>query len=265
MVMAHERVTDPGEQQHSGGVPEVGRLRARYVRRVTAEHVRQRVSIRHLADDPGRGPRPTDVVGRLLALDDDTVVIVDRQGRLHVIDARTVIASRVIPPHPRLPAEPDVGTQDQPVLRRAARVLLLDRDDRVLLVSHAPTNDRRVWTAPGGGLEPDEDPLEGARRELREEIGIEPPIGPWVWRRRVVFAFRSVWIDQDERWFLARVDRPTDVSDAPLGDAGAVEARWWTLEQLRLTDQALAPAALPVHLQRLLDHGVPQVPVDVGT
>ena len=257
---------EPGDGAGSapGAVPEVGRLRARYVRRVTAEHVRARVSIRHLADDPERGPLPTDVVGRLLALDEDTVVVIDRAGRLHVLDANRVIASRVVPPHPRLPAEPDVGTEDHPVARRASRVLVLDPDDRVLLVSHAPSADRRVWTAPGGGLEPEEDPLDGARRELREEIGITPPIGPWIWRRRVTFAFRSVWIDQDERWFLARLDDSTEPTDAPLDDAGAIEVRWWSLDELGTTDQALAPAALPTHLQRLLRDGPPDEPVDVG-
>jgi 8-oxo-dGTP pyrophosphatase MutT (NUDIX family) len=244
--------------------PEVGRLRARYVQRVTAEHLRQRVSVRHLIDDPDRGPIPTDVVGRLLAFDEDTLVIIDRAGRMHVVDAATVIASRVVPEHPRLAPEPDVGTEDHPLLRRASRVLLLDPEDRVLLVSHAPDADRRVWTAPGGGLEPDEDPVAGARRELREEIGIAPSIGPWIWRRRVTFVFRSVWIDQDERWFLARLDRTTEATDAPLDDAGAIEARWWSMGELRTTDQSLAPAALASHLETLLEHGPPDQPVDVG-
>lgn len=244
--------------------PEVGRLRARYVQRVTAEHVRQRVSIRRLVHDPDRGPLPSDVVGRLLAFDDEILVLVDRDGRLHVVDAATVIASRVVPEHPRLPAEPDVGTRDRPLQRRAARVLLLDPDDRVLLISHAPDVDRRVWTAPGGGLEPDEDPVEGARRELTEEIGIAPVIGPWIWRRRVTFVFRSVWIDQDERWFLARLDRTTEPADAPLDDAGAIEASWWSLADLRATEASIAPGALADHLETLLTHGPPDEPVDVG-
>ncbi len=248
----------------SPGGPEVGRLRARYVQRVTAEHLRQRVSVRHLVDDPDRGPLPTDVVGRLLGFDDDTLVIIDRAGRLHVLDAATVIASRVVPEHPRLPAEPDVGTEQHPVLRRASRVLLLDPDERVLLISHAPDAERRVWTAPGGGLEPDEDPLEGARRELREELGIVPDIGPWIWRRRVTFVFRDVWIDQDERWFLARLDRPDALDDAPLDDAGAIEAGWWSVDELRSTEASIAPAALADHLATLLRDGPPHNPVDVG-
>jgi 8-oxo-dGTP pyrophosphatase MutT (NUDIX family) len=246
------------------GGPEVGRARARYARRVTAEHVRERVSVRHLVDDPQRGPIPTDVVGRLLAFDDDTLVIVDRAGRLHVLDAATVLASRVVPEHPRLPAEPDVGTRERPLVRVASRVLLLDPEDRILLIAHAPDAERRVWTAPGGGLEPDEDPIAGARREVHEELGITPEIGPWIWRRRVTFVFRGVWIDQDERWFLARLDRPDALDDAPLDDTGAIEACWWSLDELRTTEASLAPAALADHLTTLLLDGPPDRPVDVG-
>lgn len=241
--------------------------RARYVRRVTPADVHQRVSVRHLVHDPQRGPSPTDVVGRLLAADEDVLLIVDRAGRLHVIDATLVVASRVVPPHPRLPPEPDVGTREQPLPRQAARVLLLDPSDRVLLVAHAPESTERLWTAPGGGLEGGETHLECARRELAEELDLRPELGAWIWWRRVTFAFRSVWIDQEERWFLARTGQrsPTPtVDDAPLADPAAVAAHWWTLDELTSTAALLAPRALPDHLATLLRDGPPSEPVDVG-
>lgn len=49
-------------------------------------------------------------------------------------------------------------------------VLLFDEQERVLLVRHS---DRGVWVAPGGMVEPDEDPEETARREMREETGVD--------------------------------------------------------------------------------------------
>jgi exopolyphosphatase / guanosine-5'-triphosphate,3'-diphosphate pyrophosphatase len=238
-------------------------LRPRYVRRVTPEHAGERVSIRHLVTDRDRGPVPTDVVGRLLAFEGGALLVVDRRAQLHVIDETTVVASRVVPPHPRLPAEPtDLGTPARPLVRQAARVLLLDRRDRVLLVSHLPGDGRRVWTAPGGGLRPDEDHAAAARRELVEELGLDLVPGPWVWRRRVTFRFHGVSIDQDERWFLARAE--LDPDEAPLDDHGTDEARWWTLDELAGTDEVLAPRALPDHLTGLLRDGPPAVAVDVG-
>ncbi len=251
------------DAQPPGGKPQIHQLRARYARRVTPDHIGQRVSVRHLLDDPTRGPIPSDVVGRLVGADAEAMLIVDRQGQLTVLDTTTVLSSRVIPPHPKLPPEPEVGTRDHPLARRAARVLLLDADERVLLVAHAPDPTRRVWTAPGGGLRDEETHREAAHRELEEEIGIDEEPGPWVWSRRVTFSFRGCWIDQDERWFLTRTTH-AEAEAAPLDDPGAITARWWSLADLHATDAELAPAALAHHLGALLTEGPPSEPIDVG-
>lgn len=237
--------------------------RAAYRRRVTAEHVRQRVSLRYLVDDPDRGPVPTDVVGRLLAIDDEALLVIGRDSRLHVVDATRLLASRVVPPHPKLPPEPDVGTREQPLVRAAARVVLLDGDDRILLAGFSPRPDERIWTAPGGGLDPGEDHRTAAGRELLEELGITVELGPWIWSRRVTFTFREVWIDQAERWYLAGSDT-LDVDAAPLDDVGMDVIRWWTAGELRTTDDRVAPARLADHLEDLLANGPPDEPVDVG-
>ncbi len=55
---------------------------------------------------------------------------------------------------------------------RAVGVVPIDADDRVLLVGqHRYTLDRYSWEIPEGGSPRDEDPLDGAARELREETG----------------------------------------------------------------------------------------------
>ncbi len=243
--------------------PRIGRLRPSYRRDVTTEHVGERVSIRHLVDDPDRGPRPSDVVGRLAAADDELLLIIDRHARLHAVDVTHVLASRVVPPHPRREPEPDVGVPDRPLERDAARVLLLDPADRVLLIAYEPEPGRRIWTAPGGGLDPGESHEDAARRELREELDITPTLGPWVWWRRVRFTFRGLTLEQTERWFLARVET-FDAADAPSGDAGTRGVGWWSAAELERTTEDLAPAALAEHLTDLREHGPPDEPVDVG-
>jgi ADP-ribose pyrophosphatase len=56
----------------------------------------------------------------------------------------------------------------------AVGVVALDDGGRVLLVGqHRYTLDEPSWELPEGGVPPDELPLEGARRELREETGVE--------------------------------------------------------------------------------------------
>ena len=56
----------------------------------------------------------------------------------------------------------------------AVGVVALDADDRVVLVGqHRYTLDAYSWEIPEGGVPPPESPLDGARRELREETGVE--------------------------------------------------------------------------------------------
>lgn len=60
----------------------------------------------------------------------------------------------------------------------AVGIVAVDDQDRVALVSqHRYTLDVLSWEIPEGGVPRDEDPIEGARRELREEVGVRA--GRW--------------------------------------------------------------------------------------
>ncbi len=253
-------MSDPdGAQDPPHSSPSIRGPHARFAREATPAHVGERVSLRVLVTDPQRGPRPTDVVGRLLAMDDELVLVVDRRGRLHTVATPDVLASRIVPAHPRLAPEPPVPTPEAPLVRDAARVLVIDGDDRVLLVAHHPSAEESVWTAPGGGLEDGEDHRAAARREIVEELGLDAEPGPCVLVRSAVFTFRGVWLDQRERWFLVRVD-DFDHRDAPLDDAGISRARWWSVEDLRGTDAHVEPPELADLVAHLVEIGVPEPP-----
>ena len=58
--------------------------------------------------------------------------------------------------------------------RTAAGVLFRDADDRVLLVE---TTYKAEWEIPGGVVEAEEAPWTTAAREVREEVGIDRPLG----------------------------------------------------------------------------------------
>ncbi len=146
-----------------------------------------------------------------------------------------------------MPATP----AETPTLRIGARVLLLDRDDRVLLI-HAKDPDQpghHWWELPGGGADPGEALADTARRELAEETGILlDHVGPHLWDRETRFRYRSRERHRRESVYLARV---TDTAPAlqpkhtANEKAGLIEHRWWTYPELVACRDELLPPNLP--------------------
>ena len=102
--------------------------------------------------------------------------------------------------------------------RRAARVIVADEEDRVLLVRGHDSGEvtRSWWFTVGGGVDAGEDGRAGAVRELAEETGLvvdpEELLGP-VLTRSALFDFARVTCRQDEDFFFVRVTA-TEVSHA---------------------------------------------------
>lgn len=142
--------------------------------------------------------------------------------------------------------------------RTAARVLVLDEDDAVLLLQgRDPARPDRGswWFTPGGGLDPGETAEQGARRELREETGFAADdLGPVVYRRVVEFEFENVAYRQRESFFCVRASRfavdPGGWSDVEV--RSMLGHRWWTIAELRATGDAVHPPELAEVLAGLL-------------
>ena len=138
----------------------------------------------------------------------------------------------------------------QPELRDAARALLLDPVGRLLLIRGGDPADPAAgtwWITPGGGIEPGEDALSAALREVAEETGyaLHDLEGP-VLRRSSVFPFDGRLIEQRELYFTARVPAFETVRDGwtELERRALVETRWWTLAELRATSDTVYPEHL---------------------
>ncbi|MET8449187.1 NUDIX hydrolase [Streptomyces sp. NPDC005209] len=157
--------------------------------------------------------------------------------------------------------------------RQVARVVLLDPEDRILLLNgHEPDDPAdEWWFTPGGGVEGEETREEAALRELVEETGItEVELGPVLWRRRCSFPFAGRRWDQDEWYYLARTaDTPSVVPAAAglteLERRSVAGARWWTCQELTRAHETVYPTRLAELLRRLLDEGPPAKPVTLDT
>ena len=60
------------------------------------------------------------------------------------------------------------------------RVIVLDDENRILMVKHEHP-ERTVWMVPGGGIEEGESSAQAAAREVLEETGLQVEIGGLIW------------------------------------------------------------------------------------
>lgn len=114
--------------------------------------------------------------------------------------------------------------------RGDAAAFVTDPERRLLLVRHADAPD--AWGVPGGAHEPGESFAETARREVREETGVDCAVtGVWRARRRTF-----VHADDPERrlemltvWFEADAESGPTVTgdDFEVSDDEILEARWF--------------------------------------
>ncbi len=155
------------------------------------------------------------------------------------------------------PGEP--GGASLPV-RHAARVVLLDPQDRVLLMRYddGPPNGVH-WSTPGGGLNAGEDHRGAARRELAEETGWDDiALLHEIHRCEITMEYENVIVRQAERFFLARTAQPrrqiTGVDEMHASD-GIAAWRWWTIAELEATSEDVWPSGLADLIRRELGPG----------
>ncbi|MBO1018426.1 MULTISPECIES: NUDIX hydrolase [unclassified Methylobacterium] len=157
-------------------------------------------------------------------------------------------------------------------LRDAARALVFDPQDRLLLIAYeaqrpidpSKPEDRTFWFMPGGGLEPGESHAEACLRELGEEIGVfDAEIGPQVAACNGPFLLFPLLRDARERYFVVRL--PNDEVDttrlAETEDSTVLGTRWWTLDELDATGERIEPAGLARIARRIANGERPDPPV----
>lgn len=136
------------------------------------------------------------------------------------------------------------------VNRATSRVLLFDRDDRLLLfLTTAPdTSGLARWLTPGGGVDPGEDHHQAAVRELQEETGLViADLGETVWSHDFVVQWDAADHDTGHAVFYTATVDAFVPSDALWTDEERIDVlahKWWTLAELESTTEPFEPAEL---------------------
>jgi len=154
--------------------------------------------------------------------------------------------------------------------RLTARVLLLDRHDRILLMKgRLPSgpDEPAAWFTVGGGAEPGETLRQTALREIHEEAGIaDVALGPVVWRRRAVMVMGDGQPSLfRESYLVARCEGAEPRRDG--WDDGerrlCDDIRWWRLEDLAATGQDVYPERFFELMPDVLAGVFPAEPLDI--
>ena len=142
--------------------------------------------------------------------------------------------------------------------RRAARVVLVDRADRTLLLrgGDPARPGLRWWFTPGGGLHEGETSAEGAARELYEETGLRvapEDLGEPFWHQVTRFSYDNRNYRQEQDFYLVRVPEwQVDTTGFDIEEQRTIDDhRWWTAAELETTAETVYPENLAELLRRI--------------
>lgn len=148
----------------------------------------------------------------------------------------------------------------RPAHRRVSRVVLLDENDRfLLLLTASPRLQTPVvrWLTPGGGVEDHESHAEGAIRELFEETGLRvDSVGEPIWSIEGQSIFNDGHVQSTySEYFVVRTTSFELTNENWMDNefVDITDVRWWTVEELQSSGEKYSPEPLVDLLQLAIE------------
>lgn len=144
-------------------------------------------------------------------------------------------------------------------VRPAARLLILDEGQRILLFRYRHTTDALVgqtyWATPGGGVEQGESFAQAAIRELREETGIVcADMGSSIAQQSFVMTLpEGEKVRALEKFYVVWVQSHAISTHGWSRNEKRVisDHRWWHMAELQITAEIIYPQGLATILASL--------------
>jgi ADP-ribose pyrophosphatase YjhB (NUDIX family) len=154
--------------------------------------------------------------------------------------------------------------------RLTVRVLLLDPDDRLLLMKGkvAFPDPVSAWFTVGGGAEPGETVLQAAVREVREETGFaDVDFGPVIWLCDGPLTLPSgERVMMREHYLVARCPGGEPSRDGwdEVERKFVEDLRWWSLDEIAASREIIFPTGLAAMLPDVLAGRHPNPPIAIA-
>lgn len=134
--------------------------------------------------------------------------------------------------------------------------MLFEEGGAVLLirfVAMRPDGEFIFWALPGGEIEPGELEMEGAVRELREELGIAVRVEGPVYRDKNQFWHQGEIQDNVDFLFRACCRREEPKLKGLTAEEIAMmrEMRWWTTDEIEASGERIFPENLAARMREL--------------